>query len=211
MEWLSMYEVLLCRLYSNSKITKKTARVVFGTGTSTRNGKAEKFIIPRIDIRNYGAGTHNGVSFSNTEFEWFLNAVDSNNDSSVFVGYRTNIMTRLRAENAISISTAENDRIHGIVLTADEYKILDENRDYLAFLLKYRFAKGDQLAQVTKAIYISVLVNAIKKDMKESCDECVEGNVDDEMHYCKKDFNQLRNKSELVENAIKDPQNDGLF
>lgn len=213
MESVQLYEVSLGNSFKDKKIDKKVARVVFGVGSITKNGKKQRFFIPCIDIRNYGPGTHCGVSFTNVEFEWFINSVMAKTPTSVYVGQKTHILTRVRNDGSISICTSENDRIFGLVLSDTEFKKLYENRDYLSFVLKYRSATGEQLSEITKSLYVLVLVGSIKANMKSRCDECIVDDNDIGSHYCKKDFHKLpkSEKDLLLDLAINDPTCDAEF
>lgn len=215
MDWTSMFKVVLSEKNEEKKILKKTARVIFGIGVLKKGngnkGNKEKFVFPLIDIRNYGPGTNCGVSLSLPEFEWFISSIKREVEHSTYKGHKDLIMNRIRSDNTISICSIVSDRCYGLVLDQNEIKKLSENVVYLSFLLKYRRVSGDKLKDITKAIYTSTVFEGIKDAMRFKCDECLGDEPNMDLHYCKKDFRNLRERSDILETVTKDPIIDGKF
>jgi hypothetical protein len=209
MEYLKLYEVKL----SEHNNIKKAARVVYGMGRSTI-GNNEAYFLPRIDIKCYGnEGTNaNGVSLKLSEFEWFIDSVRSKVNVASFRGYKTHMLNRL-PDNGYTIYSIENDKLFGILLNVEELRILIENENYLKFLLKYRFAKADEIISLTKSIYILVLVRVVHKLMQNQCDECKAENAMSELHTCTRNFIHMnaRGKNDIAEELLLDGEIDGKF
>ena len=187
----------------------KSGRIVFNT---TRLNRIELCQINNED-------NPFSISLTMKAFRWLLDCIkfenneidlDESDKKFKFSIYPdSKIYTWIKLNEFYSQITVgfENSKTFGFTLSRDEKDVILKFGNRIKFLLI--FNPNDTSNKCTTAVYVSVLADHIKNQIKNMCNGCKNDSIDD--HSCKLYFRNRTDKYILLDNAENDSSTEMVY
>ena len=202
MDFSTVFDIVLSNEKINGKESSKTAKIIQGRGLRDKLNPHSSFTIVRLEISvNISGQKSIGIQLTNSEFQWFVNAIKTKNEQSIHVGKKIFVFNSI-GDSSYALAAIENEKIFGVLFNQNDIENFLQNEKVFEFILKNQNANGNVLKDITIDFFTSTIGTDIQEKIKRKCAACKTGKGNHLI--CTKYFKDLVNKYELLENVLND-------
>ena len=155
-QYKTIYENKLSDCLVSGKDVSKFVKLVIGSKITKNPSTTYSF--NRLEIRSTLKGNPSiGVSLNFSDFQWFVECIEKKKEYSIHGDKKTLIFNDMN-DTSVSICNVDSDRIFGVVLTKNDVNKIIEESHFFLFFLKNQNLAGIELVDLTKKLFIYVLL-----------------------------------------------------